>query len=393
MISMKNGSASFGSSKTRSTPAMKEVIAHPSAGTIAKAFAGVLIVALFALMVYMLSNILVLFFLGVFVATIIDPGVQAMRKWGIPSGIGILIHYIVFFTMAFLLLLSFVPILAEQVTGLAAFFSNQVNYFLSHPAISVPLLSPEMNAHLSLMVRSALQHESIQQFPDALLKIGQYLSTASSLKFATDIVGSVFTFIFDTTMVLLFAFFLEVERMTVLAWFTGLFPFQWQPYLRKKAGQIRQKLEQWAKGQLLLCVCMGVLVFIVLLLLQMPYALTLALLAAFTEFIPYVGPLIAAIPAVLIALASGGFAWALLVIASYILMHWSENNIIVPLIMKYAVDVSAVAIMAAMLIGISFPNVIHPILGILLSIPVTSIIGLFLDDLRSRKVSAIPVSP
>ena len=86
--------------------------------------------------------------------------------------------------------------------------------------------------------------------------------------------------------------------------------------------------------------------------------------------------------AVLIALVSGGVIWGLIVVAVYYGIQWSENNIVVPIVFKHAVNLSSVGIMFAMLVGISFPSIVHPILGILLSIPVASIVSIFLDDLR-----------
>ena len=142
------------------------------------------------------------------------------------------------------------------------------------------------------------------------------------------------------------------------------------------------KIGQWARGQLLLCLSIGFLVFLALIILRMPYALTLAILAGFTEFIPVVGPFIAAVPAVLIALTQEGFIWALVLAVVYYIIQWCENNLLVPLIMKRAVGLSPVAIIFAMLVGVSFPSVIHPVLGIILSIPTTTIIALFLEDWR-----------
>jgi predicted PurR-regulated permease PerM len=124
----------------------------------------------------------------------------------------------------------------------------------------------------------------------------------------------------------------------------------------------------------------GLLAFLALTILGMPYALTLAVLAGFTEFIPYVGPFIAAIPAVLIALTQEGFLWAVILMGVYYVIQWCENNLLVPLIMKRAVGLSPIAIIASMLIGVSFPDFIHPILGLLIAIPATTIVTLFLED-------------
>jgi predicted PurR-regulated permease PerM len=118
--------------------------------------------------------------------------------------------------------------------------------------------------------------------------------------------------------------------------------------------------------------------------------LVLGILAGFTEFIPVIGPLIAAIPAILIALTTQGFLWALAIAAVYYVIQWCENNMLVPIIMRRAVGLSPLAIMFAMLAGISFPSVIHPILGVILAIPVTTIIALFLEDWRTLKSRSNP---
>jgi predicted PurR-regulated permease PerM len=74
----------------------------------------------------------------------------------------------------------------------------------------------------------------------------------------------------------------------------------------------------------------------------------------------------------------------LIIAAMYYVIQWCENNLLVPLIMKRAVGLSPIAILFAMLIGISFPDIIHPILGVMLAIPVTTIITIFLEDWRKH---------
>lgn len=361
-----------------------------SASTVAKALLAVLIVCGTLVLVYLLRNILILFLLGLFIATVIDPGVQLLRRFGIPPSLAILLHYIVFFALAAFLVASLIPVLASQITGLSSLSTSEFNKFLQHPSVSIPLVQPEMNLRITRFILSTLQHESIRGFPDALERLGDYLQTltADSLTFATQVAGSVLLFLFDLGVVLLFAFFLELERDDALPWVVSFFPQRTRAYLEHKARLIHRKLSQWAKGQLILCLCIAVLVFAMLAILRVPYALTLALLAGFTEFIPYVGPLIAAVPGILIATVNGGFLWGFIVLICYYAVQWSENNLIVPIVMKHAVDISAVAIMFAMMVAVSFPDTLNPIIGILLAIPATAIIGIFLDDLQfSRRGS------
>jgi predicted PurR-regulated permease PerM len=115
---------------------------------------------------------------------------------------------------------------------------------------------------------------------------------------------------------------------------------------------------------------------------MLEYALTLALLAGFTEFIPVAGPIIAAVPAVLIAVTQQGWWWGVILALVYYAIQWCENNLLVPLIMKRAVGLSPIAILFAMMVAISFPDTLNPILGIILAVPITTIIAIFLEDLK-----------
>ena len=371
-----------------SEPAAEEVLVHLSIRSIVKSTFAILAITIGVLLAYFLQDKLILLLLAIFIAAVLDPGVNNMRRWGIPRGVAILAQYFVALFLILFLLVSLIPIISVQLQQIALFMSQEVNAFLVDPTISLPLLTDEVNARLTLLIQTTLQDLSINQFTDALTQFGQNLSTAAqgSLRFLAQIAGSVVNFFVNLVIVLVLAFFIQIEKEKILSWLRGFLPVRLRPYVDAKTEAIHIKIGQWARGQLLLCLSIGCLVFLALIILRMPYALTLAILAGFTEFIPVVGPFIAAVPAVLIAITQEGFIWALVLAAVYYIIQWCENNLLVPLIMKRAVGLSPVAIIFAMLIGISFPTIIHPVLGIILSIPTTTIIALFLEDWRESRV-------
>lgn len=338
-------------------------------------------------MVIVLKDKIILMGLGFFVAAIIDPGVRAMERMGFPRGIGVLIHYFLALFIFLFLLVSLIPIIAYQLQQIAILINDSVNAFLNNPQISLPLLTAETNHNLTEFVRATLQNLSITRFTDALQSLSTNMSALAqgSFFYATKVAGSVLDFIVSLIIVLVLAFFIQVEKEHLRSWMRSFFPTKYRSYIDAKTEAVQQKISQWARGQLLLGLSIGLLVFVALNILRIPYATTLAILAGFTEFIPYIGPFIAAVPAILIALTSGGIIWALIVCGVYYVVQWCENNLLVPLIMKRAVGLSPIAIIFAMLTALSFPEVIHPILGLLLAVPVTTIITLFLDDLRRSK--------
>jgi predicted PurR-regulated permease PerM len=78
-------------------------------------------------------------------------------------------------------------------------------------------------------------------------------------------------------------------------------------------------------------------------------------------------------------------AWGVVVAAVYYVIQWCENNLIVPLIMKRTVGLSPSVTMVAMMVGVSFPTIVHPILGVILSIPTATVVALFLEDIREHR--------
>lgn len=342
-----------------------------------------------AWMIFILEDKIMLMLLGFFVAAIIDPGVRMMEKMGFPRGIGILIHYFLALFVFLFLVISLIPIIATQLQQIAILINDSVNSFLNNPQISLPLVTSEVNHQLTEFVRVTLQNLSITRFTDALQTISANMSSVAqgSFLFATKVAGSVVDFFINLVIVLVLAFFIQIEREHLRSWCRSFFPASYRPYIDAKVEAVQQKIGQWARGQLLLGLTIGLLVFVALTILRMPYAITLSILAAFTEFIPYIGPLLAALPSILIGLTEGGMIWALIIAGVYYVIQWCENNLLVPLIMKRAVGLSPIAIIFAMLAALSFPNIIHPILGLLIAVPVTTIVTIFLDDFRRTPTS------
>ena len=362
----------------------EEMAVHISLQSIVKGTFGILAIAMGTWAIYHLRHKILLLLLAVFVAAVIDPSVEKMEQHGIPRGLAILVHYFFAIFILLFLLLSFIPIIAEQIQGIAIIMSSEVDTFLSNPRIDLPFIKDDMNLRMTGLVKSTLQTMNINQFTDALSQFGESLSSAAQggVRFATRIAGSLVNFFVSMVVVLVLAFFMQIEKEDILHWVRGFFPVNYRSYIDNKFEAMHTKIGQWARGELLLMLAIFSLTLIALLILRMPYALTLAVLAGFCEFIPAVGPFIAAVPSVLIAFTQGGFVMGLVVSGVYYIIQWCENNLLVPLIMKRAVGLSPIAILFAMLVGVSFPNTVHPILGIMLAVPLTTLISIFLEDWR-----------
>ncbi len=358
--------------------------------TVVKAAVAILVVCIGAWTLFIIRDKLLVMCLALFLSVVMDSHVRRLERLSVPRGVGVVLLYMLFLSVAIFLIASFIPIVATQIQDLASFINHSADTFIANPDIHLPFISDGLNDRLTELTQQALQSMGIKDRASALFQFGQKLSTVaqSSIGFTVQIAGGVFNFILNLILILLLAFFIQLEREKISEFFRALLPRDYRSYYDAKAEAIYIKVSQWFHGQLILCLTIGVLVFIALEILGMPYALTLALLAAFAEFIPYAGPLIGAMPAVLIALSESGFVWALVVTAVYYVIQLCENNLLVPLIMKHAVGLSPISIIFGMLVGVSFPSTIHPVLGIMLAVPTTAIITIFVQDyyqLRRRK--------
>jgi predicted PurR-regulated permease PerM len=369
------------------SPRESDVMVRFSLVSVTQAALVILALAVAVWVTVVLRDKIILLLLALFVAAVMDPGVKTLERMGFPRGIAILLLYFIVLFVLLFLLVSLIPIIASQLQQIAILVRDMLDRFFANPQVSLPLLTYEVNARLTEIVAATLENMSINKFTDALNILEQNMSSFAqgSVIALTRIAGSVSNFFVKLVVVLVLAFFIQIEKEHMRLWVRSFFTARYRAYIDTKGEIIHMKIGQWARGQILLGLAIGTLVFIALTILRIPYAATLAVLAGFTEFIPYIGPFIAAIPAILVALTEGGMLWALIVAGVYYIVQWCENNLLVPLIMKRAVGLSPIAVIFAMLMGLSFPAVIHPILGLLVAVPVTTIIAVFLDDWRVVK--------
>ena len=139
--------------------------------------------------------------------------------------------------------------------------------------------------------------------------------------------------------------------------------------------RIARRLTSWLSGQLILSAIMGGAIFISLLLLRIPYALPLAILAMLGEMVPVIGPIVATTPALAIAILHSPWQfWSVLILA--IVLQKIENFLIVPRVMSRKVRISPLAVFIAFMIGGTLLGVI----GALLAVPVAAIVHVAFDE-------------
>lgn len=191
------------------------------------------------------------------------------------------------------------------------------------------------------------------------------------VSFTTSFFGGLFTFL---TIIVLTIYFLIDDHI-----FTGaikaLVPADRRDEVVEVVNKLSDKVGDWLRGQLLLGLIIGVIVYVGLSIIRVPYALTLAVLAGFLEIIPVLGPIISGLVAALVSLSIHPIT-AVIVVVFYIILQQVEGNLIVPKVMQKAIGLPPAILIIAMLIG----GKLMGLVGAVLALPVTGMIYVMFQE-------------
>lgn len=179
--------------------------------------------------------------------------------------------------------------------------------------------------------------------------------------------------------ILVVSIYMLASRGWIYDQLTTLLPISRKSKMAETWYAVEQKLGRWVRGQLLLSVFVGGLTWIFLLSIGFKFAAGLALIAALLEFIPFLGPIIAAVPAVLIAL-NDSFTQAIVVTLGYVAIQQIEGNLLHPNIMRKAVNLHPLVIIAAVILG----GELWGVWGVLIAVPLATAVKVFLTHTTGR---------
>ncbi len=319
-----------------------------------------LLIILLLFFLYYISDVLIIIFLSFIIVSAIAPVVDYLEKFRLPRSVVTLAIYVLVIGGTFYILSLLVPAVGEQLGQLG----NNI------PRYSQSLHNLEERI-LNFMGSKGIAESQSSQL---LVNLSNKLNEGWWNLFSQ--AGSFLSGIVSFIAILSLSFYSSIQKKNVGEFLQAFIPVSHREYVLTLMDRIQQKIGYWLLGQIILNIIIGVMVYIGLSLLGVPYALVLALLAAIFEVVPYVGPILSSVAGILVALSLGPVQ-ALAVLVMYIFVQQLENHLIVPMVMKQAVGLNPVAVIIAMLIGM---KVAGP-LGLILAIPVTAVISVFLSDL------------
>jgi len=311
------------------------------------------LLAMLIIVVYWIRDVLLIFFLAILLALILDPVANFFQKMGVPRTFGTIFIYLFIIIILLGVIIPIIPLITQEVGYL------------------VEQLPKHYSRYLSILEGSE----------SGWAQIGRvfFKNWLGEMKFNSggifDLLGTTFGVVAVAVSVLLISFYATIQKLAVVKMFKAIIPNKYEKYVLKFLISVREKIGSWSRGLLLQCIAVGALTLIGLLILGVDNALILALLNGAMEVVPYVGSWVAAIPAVLLVLLVSPTK-AIMVVILYLIIQQIQNSLISPFLMKKAVGLNPLFVIIVLLIGGKLMGVV----GALLAVPVTKILLILFQE-------------
>lgn len=304
---------------------------------------------------YSLRRVLLLLGVAAFLAVALEPAVTFLHRRVRSRGIAVAVMSVLLVVFVAGFIASIVPPIVKETTELVENL-------------------PEIRADLEDASTRLGQLERRFQITERIESLAG--NASAILSNLGGVVGTVFGFVTDFLVVLVLTLYILLRAPNIKAGGIKLLPRDQRERMARIADVVFSKVGGWMEGNLLISLVAGVVSFIALLILGVPYPAALAMWVAIADLIPMVGALLGAVVCVAVAFFAGVFPGVGTLIF-FLVYQQIENYLIVPRVMKRTVDVSALAVIIAALIG---GTLLGPI-GILLAVPGAASIKVIANEL------------
>jgi len=358
-----------------------------------KYIAAVALALLGLFLLYLARPVIPLLILAALIAVIVRPLILWLQeRLKFPRSLAVGLVYLILAILAPLALLLLIPAIADAIgyvlsLDYQSILQGMLNWLRSTLSglRDMQLPVPAFDAYVDRTVETVL--EQLQQvtpteaappeevatpsLPALLQSLGSVLTT--TFGFAAGLVGAVFSQAALIVFMFLASIYISLGAHTYRSSLLRTVPEAYQPEMAILLARIERLWNAFFRGQLTLMLIIGLVTWLGLTILGVPGALYLGITAGLLEIIPSLGPVIATVPAVIVALLQGSsylplspLLFALVVVLFYILVQQLENNVIVPRVLGGAVELSPLVVMTGVLVGAT----VGGILGALLAAPV-----------------------
>jgi|SRR3989344_3006072 len=325
----------------------------------------VIFIILFFIFLYFLKDILFILLFAIIIASAVSPFSNWLDEKKFPRLLGIILLYLCFFIIGMFLLSLAIP-----------FISVEINELIKDLPTFIKSVSTSLEQ--AQETTTSRYFDFLNEILNLLDSFSQYLAVSSQsvINFIIGIFGGIISF----ASIIVISFYLSYMKGGVEGFIKAIIPSQYEVSFLNIWRKAERKIGRWVQGQLLLALIVGLTVYVGLSLIGIKFALILGIAAMILELVPIVGPVLSAIPAILLAFTQGP-SLGLWVILFYVAVQQLENHILVPLILGKTLGLNPVIVIVAILIGAKLAG----ILGMILSVPVAVILGEIIEGIAQQR--------
>jgi predicted PurR-regulated permease PerM len=324
----------------------------------------IIIILLAIYFLYLIKGVLAILFVAFLLSSAIEPAVDWLQRRKFPRVLSAAILYLIVISLVGTFVYLFAPPITKEVVE----FSKNSPEYVSKITSSLSFLEgySDNQGNVTLL--------------DEVNSLGANWQGAAGKIFSSLVkfFGGILSFI----LIMVLSFYMIMEDRALNKLILSVVPKKNQPYALSLSNRIEQGVGKWLRGQLLLSLIVFTIIYIGLLIIGVKYALVLALIAGLAEFIPYLGPLISAIPALIVSFSQAPVL-VIAVVILYYLTHWLEGHIIVPQVMGRIIGLNPIIIIAVMLIGFRLAGLV----GVVLAIPLAMTANIILGDIINARAA------
>lgn len=317
-------------------------------------------------------------FFGAVIAFVINPVVTFLETKNINRKVGVLIVYVSIILILGLLMVIVIPKTVQEITNLLL----RTPVILEKLGADFGKIMENLSKNNTSTIYQSFDLKKIGDgFSDSVMKLVNNLqgSFVDSLKNLGSGVGVLFSKLLRIVLMFIFAFYFTVDKDKFKNGIVKILPRKYKDDILYLSMRINQALLNFVKGRLLLAFFVGFFTMIYLLILRVDFAVVIGIITMIADIIPYIGPFMGFVPAVLFAFIVSPFK-ALWVAILFVLLQWAENNILAPKLIGDKTGLNPILVLISIIIG----GGIFGVLGMILSVPVFSIILILVDYLKIK---------
>jgi predicted PurR-regulated permease PerM len=315
-------------------------------------------------------NVILIILTAVVIATFMEAGTQFFAKWKIPRVVSVLMMYAVVAALLALFFSVVVPVFVRELLQLADLFPAKSSLGQA--------IAPFRNFIDGTQgIKEIASGDTAGTISDVWTKF----SSAKGFGAAGNLLGGLLNII----LVIVISFYLAMTDRGVDRFLRVMTPKEYEARVLRVWHGTEKRIALWFKGQVIAAFLAALLIYIGLLVLGVPYALIIGFLVFVCEFIPF-GIILAALPALVVALLGGGVSLFLFVLVLFFVVQQFENYVLQPIIIKRIAGIPSLLVILALFVGVELLG----LYGLFLAIPAVVLLLELISESNIKQDEMLP---